>query len=149
VKENTARQQTAESNEAEEKVKAEAAVNRLSGLLTRVCNDEPDPTIKLSALVDALGVVLVEFAHNGRGVLDLDQVVAYRDGVEEAISHSAARHALARIAKDPTTVGSMDGDPVKTIINVLRGKGVRASVHRVPPGLAAVLAAILGRGQED
>ena len=151
VQENTARAET--SDEAQSKMN-EAAVTRLSSALIRVCNDAPKFDVRLSALVDALGSVIVEYAHNDEGVLIMDDVVSIRNRIQEYVGHGVTRHTLARIAKDPTTVGSCCGeDELSDLIDAMGGAKhdkkehgtVRGSVHAMPPHIAAALASLFGR----
>lgn len=149
MQENTARQS---ESAAEAKIKEnEAAVTRLSALLQRVCQDEPKFDVQLSALVDAMGAVVVAYSHNKEGVLILDDVIGIRDHIRPHLAHAVTRHTLERIGKDHTTVGSCCGDDeLKDLVDALGGakhdhqESVRAAVHPIPAGLAAALASLLG-----
>lgn len=158
TQENTARNEDAAAEKRARKDVMEARVDSLAQMLIRVCEDEKDQSVRVSALADALAIAIVEHAHDKKGQLVLEDVLGIRDGVMEHIAQvSVVRHTLNRIARDPSTVarGDSDRDDMKDLLSALapkRGKegAPSATVTRMPPAVAAaLLASLLGRGKED
>lgn len=146
MQENTAKR--AESAEEADTKKNEAAVTRLSAMLQRVCKDEATFDVRVSALIDTLGAVIVELAHNDEGVLVLEDVIGIRDNALPYLTHAVTRHTLARIGKDHTTVGTHQGDDelkdLANALDVVKRRG-RASTLSIPPQVAMALASLFGR----
>ncbi len=124
----------------------EEATKKLIALLTRVCSDEKDHTVRLSALVHALAGELVSYSHED-GTLILDTVMELRDACAGRISNAVTARVLERIAQDPHTIATAgeEKEALGTLMNVL---GLRTRRSPLSPSLPAALAAVL-RGKKD
>lgn len=157
TQENAARNEDSAADKRARKDYIEASVESLSQMLMRVCEDEKDHSVRVSALADALAIAIVEHAHDKKGQFVLENALAIRDGVIEHLEQSSVvRHTLSRIARDPSTIaqGSSGRDDLEDLVSILvpkRGKErPSATVTHMPPGIAAaILASIVGRDKED